>query len=65
MDRSYLVYSAQGWWGSGTFTSDLTLAKRFTREEAIDFCRRRYNPLGSVTITVAVDEADILEILKP
>lgn len=60
----FLVYSSQGWWAAGTWTSDIKVAKRFDREAAIEFCRKRYNPLGNMQIALPVREDDVLAVFS-
>lgn len=64
----YLVFSLklQGWWSkSGTYTSTIDQARRFTRAEAIVFCQKRFTgELDADGLSaVPVAEKDVMEIM--
>ncbi len=62
MGQTYLVYTANGWWGkAGNYVSEIKDAKPFTQSEAILFCKTRYNPHTGV-VAVPVAEDDVVRI---
>jgi hypothetical protein len=62
MGYTYLVYTPNGWWGNaGTYVSEIKDAKTFTLEEAVAFCKKRFNSHTGIN-AVPVAEGDILRI---
>lgn len=55
-DSTYLVYvETFGWLAAAGFTSVWRDAKRFSREQAIEYCIRRRTPDGIPAFPVSVD----------
>lgn len=65
MTPTYYVYAGdKGFWGNGgTYVSQFRDAKEFTREAAIDFCRRRVNKAVGDMPCVPVPADDMREVL--
>lgn len=63
MEELYYIFAGErGWWGTvGTYTTDLTQAKQFTKEKAIAFCRQRANAFGA-SIAMPVAESVAVEV---
>lgn len=63
MSTIYLVYIPErGWWTKASgYSSEIKDAKEFTHTEAIDFCKKRYNPVGALG-GFPVAEADIAAV---
>lgn len=63
--ETYLVFSSKlaCWWGAGSvWVSALDQAKRFSRDDAIKFCQRRFTQGTSDCFPVA--EADVIAVMK-
>jgi hypothetical protein len=72
MTDSYLIWSHEhsGWWRPGGlgYSSNIDSAGRFTRNHALDICRRalpgQYKP-GWPLPELPIAEADLMAVLRP
>lgn len=63
MGETYFIFTSNGWWGAGgTFVSEFKDAKSFTHEEAVAFCKRRFNAALGVS-AVPVSENDVQQVM--
>ncbi len=66
-DKIYYVFSIKmaAWWGAhGVYTSDVSKAKQFTHEAAIDFCRSRFDSVQGSPTSIPVSDEDMQAVLK-